>query len=118
MGQQALSKSLPEVDAIRERFRERRDLVMAALSNTPGLHLHRPAAGMFVMIDVRETGMDSAAFAKRLYEEQAVSLLDGAEFGPSGAGFVRLSFATDEAALTEGCRRIRVFAEGLARASA
>ncbi|MFO1259503.1 MAG: aminotransferase class I/II-fold pyridoxal phosphate-dependent enzyme [Sphingomonadaceae bacterium] len=114
----ATEQRLPEVDAIRERFRERRDLVMAALSNTPGLHLHRPAAGMFVMIDVRETGMDSAAFAKRLYEEQAVSLLDGAEFGPSGAGFVRLSFATDEAALTEGCRRIRVFAEGLARASA
>lgn len=112
----AIEQRLPEVDAIRERFRDRRDLVMAALSNTPGLKLHRPSAGMFVMIDVRETGMDGAEFARRLYESQDVSLLDGAEFGPSGAGFVRLSFATDEAALTEGCRRIRTFAEGLAGA--
>lgn len=110
----AIEQRLPEVDAMRERFRERRDLVMAALSNTPGLGLHRPAAGMFVMIDVREIGLSGAEFAARLYEEQAVSVLDGAEFGPSGAGFVRLSFATDEAALTEGCRRIRAFAEGLA----
>lgn len=112
----AIEQRLPEVDAMREHFRERRDLVMAALSNTPGLHLHRPSAGMFVMIDVRATCMDGAEFARRLYEEQAVSLLDGAEFGPSGAGFVRLSFATDDAALAEGCRRIRAFAEGLAGA--
>lgn len=109
----AIEQRMPEVDAMRERFRARRDLVMAELSNTPGLHLHRPAAGMFVMIDVRETGLDGAEFSRRLYEKQDVSLLDAAEFGPSGTGFVRLSFATDEVALAEGCRRIRAFAEGL-----
>ena len=102
-----------EIDALKARFRQRRDLVLAHLADAAGLAVMPPAAGMFVMIDIRATGLSGKAFARQLYATHRVSILDGAEFGPSGEGFVRLSFASTERDLAEGCRRLRAFAAEL-----
>ncbi len=61
---------------------------------------------MFLMLDVRSTGLSGDAFARRLLEEEDVSVLPGEGFGPSAAGHVRICVTTDEARLREACRRI------------
>ena len=72
----------------------------------------KPQAGMFLMIDVRGTGLKSAEFAQSLYRATGVSVLDAAPFGGAD-GFVRLSFSAGEDQLSEGCRRIADFVSGL-----
>ncbi|QFT85369.1 Arginine--pyruvate transaminase AruH [Halomonas sp. THAF12] len=107
----ALREPLPELDAMRETYRGRRDAVVAALAGCPALEVITPAAGMFLMIDIRATGLSSQAFADRLLDEQGVSVLSGEAFGPSAAGFVRLSLTVDVARLNDACQRLARVAE-------
>ncbi|WP_334174672.1 aminotransferase class I/II-fold pyridoxal phosphate-dependent enzyme [Pseudoxanthobacter sp.] len=100
---------------MRALYRRRRDLVVKGLSGVPGLRCLSPAAGMFCLVDVRETGLSSLDFAWSLFRETGVSVLDASPFGPSSAGFVRLAFTIDDASLAEATRRIAGFAGRLMR---
>lgn len=113
---EALTGSRGEMDRMREVYRSRRDLVFDALAQVPELRVARPEAGMFLLLDVRGTGMTSADFAWGLFREQGVSVLDATAFGGSAAGFVRLSYSLGEEALAEGCARIRRFVASLSDA--
>lgn len=104
----------PEAEkSMREYCRERCNLVLAALAGAPGLVCSPPDAGMFMLIDVRASGLSGYDFMRELYRLQRVSVLDGGAFGKGTAGFIRLCFTTDEHSLREGCARIRHFATGL-----
>lgn len=112
----ALSDALPEVARMRDAYRQRRDRVCSALQNCPGVQARRPAGGMFVMLDVRGTGLGAQAFARRLLDEEGVALLPGDVFGPSAAGHVRLGLVLEAEVLEQLCRCIaacaaRVLAE-------
>lgn len=109
---EALTTSADESSRMRETFRRRRNAVLDALARVKGIRCFKPHAGMFLLIDVRGTGLGSAEFARDLYHASGVSLLDAAPFGGAD-GFVRLSFSSEEARLAEGCRRIAAFAAGL-----
>lgn len=98
---------------MRDAYRRRRDLVSDALGEVTGLTVHRPEAGMFLIADVRATGLSSRDFVQRLYADQRVSVLDGAAFGAGTDGCVRVSFATGEARLQEGCARVARFVASL-----
>src|SRR5450631_113915 len=109
----------PEAESnIREYCHCRLELMTRGLHDAPGIRLYPPEVGMFMLVDVRGTGLSGREFMHRLYESQRVSVLDGGAFGPETQGFVRICFATDEATITEACRRIRLFLQdGPAKAS-
>ncbi|MFJ4157464.1 pyridoxal phosphate-dependent aminotransferase [Pseudomonas sp. NPDC089752] len=106
----ALEQDLAAVRQMREAYRQRRDRVCAALADCPGVRAHRPAGGMFVMLDIRATGLSAQAFAQRLLMEEGVALLPGDAFGPSAAGHVRMGLVLAAEQLDEVCRRIRACA--------
>jgi arginine:pyruvate transaminase len=99
--------------AVRSFCRARRDAFYAALSDLPQARPRLPDAGMFMLLDVRASGMGAGEFVERLYASEKVSVLDGAVFGRETRGFVRVCFATDERSLVESARRIRRFCDGL-----
>ncbi|WP_318784714.1 aminotransferase class I/II-fold pyridoxal phosphate-dependent enzyme [Pseudomonas sp. HS-18] len=101
------------VSAMREIYRRRRDLVVAALSDCPRVKVLSPEAGMFVMVDVRDTGLSSLDFSWQLFHATGVSVLDAAAFGPQAQGFVRLSFGLSDESMAEACARIIRFVESL-----
>lgn len=112
----ALDQAGVDVRRMREVYRQRRDRVCAALGGCPGIHVHRPVGGMFVMLDIRGSGLGAQAFAQRLLDEEGVALLPGDGFGPSAAGHLRLGLVLEAAVLEQVCRRIaacamRVLAE-------
>jgi arginine:pyruvate transaminase len=111
--QEAALTALGVADEAERRMREfcstRLQLVARALDGVPGLRCSMPDAGMFLLIDVRATGLSGFEFMSELYRSERVSVLDGGAFGAGTGGFVRLCFATDEATLHEGCARIRRF---------
>ncbi len=68
---------------------------------------------MFMLVDVRGTGLSGYDFMCELYRAERVSVLDGGAFGRETRGFVRVCFATDEAELREAIARIRRFVSTL-----
>ena len=95
-------------------YRARRDLVCEHLANIPGLTLRYPAAGMFVKVDVRGTGLDDFTYAARLLDEENVGVMTGTAFGPSAIGHIRLGLVASQEKLVEACTRIRRFTLSLA----
>jgi octopine/nopaline transport system ATP-binding protein len=98
---------------IRDYCELRRARVVSGLAGVPRIRTVVPEAGMFMLVDVRQTGLSGYGFMRALYESQHVSVLDGAAFGRETAGFVRICFATDAVSLDSGCERIRRFCEQL-----
>lgn len=87
-------------------YKKRRDFVCEQFSNMPGIRYHRPAAGMFVMLDVTEINPDDTAFARDLLTRQKMSVVPGSGFGESTRGHVRFSLTQPLEVLREGCERL------------
>ena len=111
----ALSVSDAAEARVREYCAVRRDFLLAGLFGIRGLQCFVPDAGMFLLIDVRGTGLSGYDFMLELYRTERVSVLDGGAFGEETRGFVRVCFATDEALLSQAIVRIRRFVETLVK---
>jgi octopine/nopaline transport system ATP-binding protein len=98
---------------IRDYCDVRRARMVAGFTGIPRISTVVPEAGMFMLVDVRGTGLSGYEFMQALYKTQRVSVLDGAAFGRETAGFVRVCFATDPESLDSGCERIRRFCGSL-----
>ena len=96
---------------IREFCDVRRERFVAGLQGVPNIRAFVPQAGMFLLLDVSDTGLSGYEFMRALYERRKVSVLDGAAFGHQTAHFVRICFATEEATIDAACERIRQFCE-------
>ncbi len=117
--QEAAAAAVADTDAIAAKMRAtyaaRRDLVCRTLAQADDLPVLSPAAGMYVMIDVRGRGLTSAEFSWALMERKNVSALDGGVFGSTTDGWLRLAFTVGERQLEEGCRRIVELCQELPR---
>jgi aspartate aminotransferase len=90
----------------RERFRARRDLVVAAINAIPGLSTPVPEGAFYCFVDagpLMSRFADDAALALHLLE-CGVAVVAASAFG--GHDGFRISFAADEAVLEEAMRRI------------
>lgn len=100
-----------ESNRMRKIYQSRRDAMSTALASSKILDLVMPDAGMFVMVDIRGTGLSANVFSARLLEDYGVSALAGDAFGVSAAGFLRLSLTVEADRLVEACRRMNQCAE-------
>jgi aspartate aminotransferase len=104
-----------------EEYRQRRDFVVDALNQAPGIACHKPEGAFYVFPNIAgclgktsqggkriETDMD---FAVALLEEAHVAVVHGAAYGMSP--YVRISYATDMESLRTACTRIQEFCKGL-----
>jgi octopine/nopaline transport system ATP-binding protein len=102
----------PEVERNLRNFCDaRRERFLAGLKGVRNISTFAPQAGMFLLMDVSDTGLTGYQFMRALYDRRKVSVLDGAAFGRQTAHFVRICFATDEATIDAACERIRDFCE-------
>jgi arginine:pyruvate transaminase len=108
-GLAALDDRRAVVAQMREFYRRRRDVVFQRLSKVSELNCKLPEAGMFLMMDIRGTGLSTYDFTWQLFREKGVSLLDASLFGRTAAGYVRLGLVVDEQRLMEACDRIADF---------
>ena len=65
----------------------------AVADHLPGVVYRLPEATYFAWIDCRELGLDEEPYDYFLREAR-VALMPGPEFGPEGAGWTRINFAT------------------------
>jgi arginine:pyruvate transaminase len=113
----ALEHDLPEVAALHEDYRRRAALLSAILAKAPNCLVTPPEGGMFVLLDVRGTGVSSENFAHTLLAETGVAVLPCDGFGPSAVGHLRIALSCKDEQLAEAGRRIVEFAERMAGAA-
>lgn len=111
-------------DFIGERakhFEARRDLVVSMLNQATGIRCATPEGAFYVYPSIEaligkttESGVvidSDDAFASALLDAEGVAVVQGSAFGLSP--YFRISYATSESVLEEGCRRIQRFCANL-----
>ncbi len=100
----------PELDVhvqgMNEIYSRRRDLVCDALAQA-GVEVRRPKGTIYVWAPVPEGFESSAAYCEYVLEEAAVVISPGEAYGPSGAGYFRISLTTPDERLAEAVERLR-----------
>lgn len=98
---------------MREFCHLRRQQCFEGLSHIKNAKPIWPDAGMFMLLDVRGTGLSAPQFVQKLYQHEKVSLLQGDVFGAETKGFVRVCFAVSEREIKRACERIARFCHSL-----
>jgi aspartate aminotransferase len=100
----ALELPFPFLSDMAAAYEQRRDTVVDRLSDLPYLAMARPEGAFYAFPRVDSTH-SSKELAVELAARGGVLVRSGSEFGPSGEGHLRLSFATDLPTLEEGLDR-------------
>jgi arginine:pyruvate transaminase len=111
----ALQSELPEVAALRADYQARAQMMCGRLKEAPKCRVVPPEGGMFVLLDIRGTGLGAQQFAEGLLERERVAVLPCDGFGPSAAGHLRIALSQPEPLLAEAGERIVRFAQRLAQ---
>ena len=111
-------------DGAREQsaaYRRRRDIAVEMLNACKQITCHKPEGAFYVFPNVAGCIGKATAGGRKLatdqdvcmalLEEAHVATVHGAAYGMSP--YLRVSTATDDASLAEGCKRIAKFCEGL-----
>lgn len=105
----ALKDCQPEVEAMRQAYDARRRAIVDGM-NAAGLPTFEPEGAFYAFPDIRSTGLTGEAFVQGLLAEERVACVPGDAFGPSGAGYIRCSYANSLENVEEAVRRITRFA--------
>jgi aspartate/methionine/tyrosine aminotransferase len=110
-GVAALETPPDRLAEIRETYRERRDLLVDAVTDW-GLDLgYTPQGAYYLLVDVSDLPGDALDIADFLLEEAGVAVTPGVDFGEEAADYLRFSYATDIEAIEEAIRRIEAVLE-------
>jgi len=100
---EALNQPKEVVDAMRNIFYQRRDLIVSEMSKIEPIKLIRPEGAFYLFCDFSKLGK-SLDVAKSILNDANVAIIPGEGFG--APGFMRISFATSNERIQEGIKRI------------
>ncbi|WP_421134423.1 aminotransferase class I/II-fold pyridoxal phosphate-dependent enzyme [Alteromonas sp. A079] len=108
------NEALIQCEQNRATLSARASHVFKSLSNM-GLPVEAyPDGAFYAYINIKETRLTAIEFCDQLLEQYYVALTPGNDFGEANAShYVRLSFATSDAELFEGLKRIAAFVRPL-----
>ena len=116
---EALNGVQNEPKQMRDKFLERRNLIVGLLNEVPGVRCQMPGGAFYVWPNVTEAcemigATDSEHFRKRLLNEAGVAVLADIHFGervPDEGQHIRFSYAASNEAIREGIARMARFIE-------
>lgn len=111
----AMNDARPWLDEFLRHLAGNRDYAVAYINeNIPQLHAYKPKATYLLYVDIRDLGVEAAAFVEYLKQEVNLAIIPGGHqfFGDQSEGHVRICIATSRAILSEGLERLK---EGVAR---
>ena len=106
---EAMNGPQESVATMLSEYTRRREWLLPALNEIPGLRCPQPEGAFYAFPDMRGCLKGrlktSADFVNELLEKEQTVVTDGAGFGADG--FIRISYATSMDRLQEGVRRIK-----------
>ena len=116
MTEAALTHEYDTAERLCNALSRRARACQTAFEAAEGLSSFPPQGGMFMMVDVSETGLGGEAFAWRLLEEEAVAVMPGDSFGAEAGHLIRLGLTLPDDELAEAVRRTAALAARLCAA--
>ncbi len=101
-----------DVVTMRDSYDRRRRVMLDAFKKI-GMECFEPKGAFYCFPSIRETGLSSEDFCRRLLEEEKVVCVPGNAFGQSGEGHIRCCYATDLKKMLEAFDRISRFMDRL-----
>jgi len=114
-GVAALDGGGEQLVAMLDEYKARRDYVCDRLNRMPGVRCAVPAGAFYAFPNVSGTGLSCEDFASRALAEAGVAILPGTDFGPNGAGHIRISYVRSMDVLKEGLDRLEAFVVSLGK---
>ncbi len=105
---EALRRGEKDVQEMVTQYNQRRRLILNGFREM-GLSCFEPQGAFYLFPSIKETGLSSLDFAEKLLQAEKVALVPGNAFGECGEGFVRCSYATSSANISEALERIARF---------
>src|SRR5215472_7567383 len=110
-GIEALRGPQDAVDAMRAKFKQRRDVMVAGLNKIKGFSCRVPHGAFYVFPNITQTGWPSKKLADGLLEDAGVAALSGTAFGDFGEGYLRFSVANSIENIEKALERVNDWAE-------
>ena len=114
----ALDQGAALEEKVAAPFRRRRALTIAALEKQNFVKALPAQGAMYVMLDIRATGMSGEDFALALLEQEHIAVMPGESFGTAAAGHVRVAMTIADADYVAALERLIRFASQLASVAA
>lgn len=110
----ALNQGQDLEDKIAEPFRRRRLIAKDILDGQNRVGLIPAQGAMYIMLDIRATGLSGEDFANRLLDEHLIAVMPGESFGQSAAGHVRVAMTVDDESFARALTQLCEFAAKIA----
>lgn len=107
----ALNEGPPLEEKIAAPFRRRRDLGRAIVAKQNAIGLVPASGAMYMMLDIRCTGLSGDDFADQLLEKHHIAVMPGESFGQSAAGHIRIAMTIEDTAFAAAITTILDFAK-------
>lgn len=98
----ALTGPQDAAETMRTAYAARRTKLIEGLRGIPGLSFTVPQGAFYVFVDASPLGLPSDELALAILEHGDVVVTPGTYYGPGGAGYLRLSFASSDDAIVRG----------------
>lgn len=98
-------------------YTRRRNRAIATLEGHNTIRISPPNGAMYVMLDIRATGLSGLAFAEKLLADQGIATMPGESFGAAAAGHIRVALTVPDDELAAALTRIGTFATNLANSA-
>jgi len=112
----ALRQGAATEAAVAAPFLRRRDALMRRIAGQTLLRAIPPQGAMYVMLDVRATGLSGTEFAQALLDQEHVAVMPGESFGRASAGHLRVALTLPDDLFEEALDRLFAFAARIAAA--
>ena len=96
-------------------FQRRRKLAQDIIAGQNAVSLVPADGAMYLMLDVRSTGMSGEDFAFALLDAHRIAVMPGESFGNAAAGHIRVAMTIEDAAFADALRTLCAFAENHTR---
>ena len=94
------------VDDMLTAFKRRGALITSLLNDIDAIDCQAPSGAFYAFANISQTGIPALEFQQIALENYGVALIAGTSFGGFGEGYVRISCANSDDAITNACARI------------
>ena len=92
-------------------YTRRRNLALETLKGSNAVKISPPDGAMYVMLDIRSTGLSGKDFAHKLLDSKKIAVMPGESFGNAAAGHIRIALTVPDEDLAPALHVISDFAQ-------
>jgi len=101
--------------AVAVPFLRRRDLSLAILARQNVVRAVPPQGAMYLMLDIRATGLSGEEFANQLLDAHHIAVMPGESFGHAAAGHIRVAMTINDDRFAAALETLCDFAKTLVK---